>query len=121
MAEATIQAKPFDPTQIPQVVLPKHPCRYSIEGTVHTIADLKTIVQDDPDLSDALKDFLASELDAVKSNAAELDLHLVDQPQGGISLHIHIAPRHLGSRPKVSREPNPPPGKPKVDSQEILK
>ena len=92
---------------IPQVHLPKHPCRYSIEQCLHSIPELKATIEADKELDDSLKVFLLSELSKFTSNAAELDLHVVDQPQGGLSVHIHIAARHLGARPKSARDPKP--------------
>lgn len=76
-------------------VPPKNLIRFAIRGVVDKIGDLKSFVEKqdfDPDL----KTFIQSELDELKSNAAEIHLHDIEHPEGGFDLHLSIRPRHLG-------------------------
>jgi len=89
------------PSNIPIPVAPKNPVRFSIEGIVDKIPDLKKYVDTlecDPDL----KTFIQSELDEMTSNAAEIHMHDVERPGGGFNLHLTISPVHLGAKPAVS-------------------
>ena len=88
----------FDPDHIPRVLTAPHPLRLGIHGDTHTIEELRKIVNATEGLHDSLKQFIGEELGDIESNAAKIDLHLIDHPHGGVSLHLHIAPIHLGSR-----------------------
>jgi len=94
----------FDPNHVQEVLTAAHPLRYGIHGDTHFIGELKTIVEQSKSLHDSLKVFLCEELDEMESNAARLDLHLVDHPHGGLSLTLHISPVHLGARAVVHNQ-----------------
>jgi len=74
----------------------KHPCRCSILGTKHLIADLKLLIQKREDISDELKSVILAEIDSKKSNAAQVDMHVVDHTNGDSSIHIHVKNIDLG-------------------------
>ena len=65
-------------------------------GVMHTIADLQKLVKDHPEISPELKAVLAAELAAKTSNAAQVDLHVVDHANGDSSIHIHVKQVKLG-------------------------
>lgn len=50
----------------------------------------------DPVIPDHYKAVIQSELDGLKSNAAQVDVHVVDHPNGDISFSGHIKPIQLG-------------------------
>ena len=89
-AVKTVLSKPVE--------VPKHPLRYAIHGDTHFVDEIKKIVQADDKLTASLKSFVCEELSGIKTNAAEVHLHLIDHRNGGISLNLHISPRTLGRR-----------------------
>lgn len=76
----------------------KHPLRFSINGVMDKIPDLKKTIEDS-DLDVGLKTFLCSELDKMKSNAAEIHLHDVERSDGGFDLHVSLKSITLGAKP----------------------
>jgi hypothetical protein len=93
---APIQPPGDLPANVPTVQQAKHPCRYSILGLMHTIADLQKLVKDHPELSPEMKAVVASELASKTTNAAQVDLHVVDHSNGDSSIHIHVKQVKLG-------------------------
>lgn len=64
---------------------------------MHLIPDLKKLVTEIPELPQHYKDFIIHELDnTIKTNAAQVDLHVVDHADGSISIQGHIKPIKLG-------------------------
>jgi len=85
------------PKEAPQFAAQKHPLRFAILGKMHLIPDLKKLVTDHPELPEHYKAFIIHELDnTIKTNAAQVDLHVVDHADGGISIQGHIKPIQLG-------------------------
>ena len=80
-------------------MLAKELVRAAVRGITDKIPELKATVAGLP-LDEHLKAFIAGELDAMKSNAAELHLHDVEMPDGGFNLHLTIKPVQLGEREK---------------------
>ena len=74
----------------------KHPCRCSILGTMHTVAELRNIIAARDDISDELKAVVLAEVAQKTSNAAKVDMHVVDHANGDSSIHIHVAQIKLG-------------------------
>ena len=74
----------------------KHPLRFSIQGKKHLISNLKEMIAADAIIPDHYKAALAAELEKIKTNAAEVDLHVVDHADGGISFAGHVKPISLG-------------------------
>jgi hypothetical protein len=75
---------------------PKQLVRASINGITDNIADLKSAV-DSMDLNEHLKAYIASELDEITTNAAEILLHDIERPYGGFDLHICVKAVSLGA------------------------
>lgn len=75
--------------------LPKNPARFVIPGVCDRIPELRKYV-DGLDCDPDLKKYIASELDEITTNAAEIHLHNVDGPTGGMNLHLTVSPVHLG-------------------------
>ena len=84
------------PDYAPKIEVGKHPCRCSIAGAMHMIPDLQKIIAAKSDVSDELKAVIASEIAAKKSNAAQVDLHVIDHANGDSSIHIHVKQVQLG-------------------------
>lgn len=92
----TTKAQPDLPDHAPKFALVKHPLRFGVHGKKHMVAPLKELITADANIPKHWRDTLHAHLDELKSNAAELDLHIVDHPDGGISFQGHIKPIHLG-------------------------
>ena len=60
------------------------------------IEPLKGLISAIPEIPDQYKALLHSELDSIKTNAAQVDLHVVDHADGSISIQGHIKPIQLG-------------------------
>ena len=73
--------------------------RVAINGITDKIADLKTAIAAMA-LDEHLKAFIASELDEIETNAAEVHLHDIEVPGGGFNLHLCIKPVTLGTKAK---------------------
>lgn len=84
----------------PAPITAKHPLRYSIAGVTHTKEELKKIIAG-ADIPDWLKTGMAIAVDAKKTAAACLDLHVVDHANGDESGTWHVKGVHLGLPPKV--------------------
>lgn len=87
--------------KIPKPEAPEHPLRCSIQGDTHLKEELKKLV-DASEIPESLKVFVREELDEIETNAATIDLHLLDNANGSTTLNLHISPMHLGSR-KISK------------------
>jgi len=88
----------IDPKKIPLPVPGKNPVRFSINGIVEKIPELKKIIAAE-EFDEDLRAYILSELDELKSNAAEIHLHDVEFGDGqGFDLHLSIRARHLGTR-----------------------
>lgn len=85
------------PVGIPIPVAPKHPLRFAIHGDEEKIPVLKQMLLENKELHPGLKSFLQDKLDELESNAASIDLHEVDIPDGG-TLNITWKGRHHGKR-----------------------
>jgi hypothetical protein len=103
MSEITDPVKQFG-KNVPIPVAGKHPLRFAILGDQHMIPELKKIIAGKPDTMPAsLKQFFSDELDKLKSNAAQVDLHILDHPNGDVSGQFHIKAVNLGeNKPSVS-------------------
>lgn len=88
------------PADLPKTapVMPaiKHPCRCSILGTMHTKDQLQEIVSKRADISDELKAVILAEIKSKTSNAAQVDLHVIDHDNGDSSICIHVKQVALG-------------------------
>lgn len=89
--------KKFAPIAAPSLV------RRTIINITDTIPALKSFVAANDKLPDGLKSYIATELDLLKSNAAEINLHDVAKPEGGFDLHISVKEFHLGQRVPVAK------------------
>ena len=78
---------PVDPVQL---------VRTAVRGVTDKIPDLKAYVAA-LEIDEHLKGYIASELDEITENAAELHLHDVEMPGGGFNLHLTISPVKLGA------------------------
>ncbi len=94
-ATTTKEQPTFDP-HVPVFAPVKHPLRVGIHGKKHLIANLKDLITADAAIPDHYKPMLHAELDGRQSNAAEIDLHIVDHPDGSTSIQAHIKPIQLG-------------------------
>jgi hypothetical protein len=81
--------------RVPRPVPIKNPTRFSIMGKMHMIAELQQIVANAPGVDPEYKALILAELARVTTNAAQIDLHVVDH-QEGTSIAIHIKPVKLG-------------------------
>ena len=75
----------------------KHPLRVSVLGDTHLKDELKKIIQG-KEIDDTLKQFICDEIDEIAENAASVDLHVLDTPDGSVVVHLHIKPVKLGAR-----------------------
>ncbi len=82
--------------KVPRPVDVKSPIRFSISGKQHLIPNLQSIIESDATVAPEYKTVILSELSRQKSNAAQVDLHVVDHNDGGTSVAIHIKPVNLG-------------------------
>lgn len=85
------------------VPLPEEPVqlvRAAVSGTIDRIPELKAWIAEQ-ELDEHLKAFIASELDEITTNAAEVHLHDVEMPGGGFNLHLTIKPVRLGGSDKA--------------------
>ena len=88
----------LDPKKVPLPVPGKNPVRFQIRGIVERIPDLKRIIADQ-EFDEDLRAYIISELDELKTNAAEVHLHDIEFGDGeGFDLHLSIRARHLGTR-----------------------
>jgi len=60
------------------------------------VSNLKDLVTGIAEIPDHYKAVIHAELNNLKSNAAEIDLHVVDHANGDISIQAHIKPIQLG-------------------------
>ena len=84
------------PKTAPVMPAVKHPCRCAILGTTHTIAQLQEIIAQREDISAELKAVIKAEIAAKTSNAAQVDMHVMDHANGDSSILIHIKQVTLG-------------------------
>ena len=104
MSATTAQTLPPQPVQppadlpgnAPVMAQPKHPCRCSVVGVMHMIGELQNLIGERSDISPEIKAVLAAEIAAKSSNAAQVDLHVVDHANGDSSIHIHVKQVKLG-------------------------
>lgn len=92
-------AKPYPEWQehAPRFEAAKNPLRFGIHGKIHLVKELKTLIADLSVIPDHYKTVIQHELEnTIKTNAAQVDLHVVDHADGGISIHGHIKPIQLG-------------------------
>jgi hypothetical protein len=92
----TAKQQPQLPPHIPQFAPVKHPLRFGVHGKKHLIAPLKELIAADASIPAHYKDLIYAELDSMKSNAAEVSLHVTDNPDGSVSFSGHIKPIQLG-------------------------
>jgi hypothetical protein len=74
----------------------KHPCRCAILGLTHIVDQLQQLIAAREDISPEIRAVLKAEIAAKTSNAAKVDLHVVDHANGDSSIHIHVAQVKLG-------------------------
>jgi len=75
-----------------------HPLRFAIVDVTDKIAELQAFVAAQ-ECDEHLKGYIAEELGEIKSNAACLNVHVVDRADGGFDLHVSVKAVHLGGRP----------------------
>ena len=75
---------------------PKHPCRCAVVGLMHMKGELQNLISAHPDISPELKAVLVAEVASRTSNAAQVDLHVVDHANGDSSGHWHVKSVNLG-------------------------
>jgi hypothetical protein len=92
----TTKEQPALSKKTPQFQPVKHPLRFCISGRQHMIQPLKDLISADANIPDHFKAVLSAEIDNIKTNAAQVDLHVVDHADGGISFQGHIKPIQLG-------------------------
>jgi len=92
----TTKPQPELPDHAPRFAEVKHPLRFAIHGKKHMIGPLKDLIRSIAEVPDEYKSLLHAELDSLKTNAAQVDLHVVDHANGDISVHAHIKPIQLG-------------------------
>lgn len=88
----------FDPAKVPLPVADKHPLRCAIRGEMHLVEELRKSVLANETLDPDLRTYISTELDELETNAAQIDLHVIDHPdpRGGVILNLTITPRQLG-------------------------
>jgi hypothetical protein len=87
-----------DPSKIPLPAAGKNPVRFAIRGVTDRIPELHQLIEAQ-DFDSDLKRYIQSELSALGSNAAEINLHDVEYGDGeGFDLHLSIRARHLGAQ-----------------------
>ena len=96
MANEIPKAPPFDISKVPAPVPPHNPVRHAVYGVTDTIESLKAHIGQQ-DFHDGLKAFLTDELSKIKTTAATLHLHDVENPDGGFNVHITMSPFRLGA------------------------
>lgn len=74
----------------------KHPCRCAILGLMHITEQLQQLIAAREDISPELKAVLKAEIDSKNSNAAKVDMHVIDHANGDSSIHIHVKKVTLG-------------------------
>lgn len=92
--------KTKEDSNVPMPDPPVELVRAAVRGVTDKIPDLKVLVAG-WGIDEDLKTFIASELDELSSNAAEIHLHDVEMPEGGFNLHLMIKPVQLGEREKA--------------------
>ncbi|MEN6533315.1 MAG: hypothetical protein ABFD89_06605 [Bryobacteraceae bacterium] len=88
------------PSNVPMPLEPTQLVRAAVRGVTDKIPELKAIIAAWA-LDEHLKQFMASELDELSTNAAEIHLHDVEMPDGGFNLHLTIKPIQLGESDKA--------------------
>ena len=91
-----MKPQPELPKNVPQFSPQKHPLLFAIHGKKHLIAPLKDLISADANLQEPYKALLHHELSFVKTNAAEIDLHVVKHENGDVSFVGHIKRIQLG-------------------------
>lgn len=92
----TFAPQPELPPNAPKFAPIKHPLRFAIHGRKHMIKELKAMVAKDDTIPAHYQDMIKNELDLIKTNSAQVDLHVVDHADGGISIQMHVKPIQLG-------------------------
>lgn len=92
----TTKPQPTLPENVPQFALQKHPLLFAIHGKKHLIEPLKELIAADANLQEPYKALLNHELSFVKTNAAEIDLHVVKHENGDVSFVGHVKRIQLG-------------------------
>lgn len=92
----TTAEQPEMPPHVPQFAPVKHPVIFAIHGKKHVVENLKKLIDEDANLQDPYKALLKHELDFVKTEAAEIDLHVVKHENGDVSFQGHIKRIQLG-------------------------
>ena len=92
----TTKPQPELPANAPQFAPQKHPLLFSIRGKKHLIEPLRALIAADADLQEPYKAVLNHELSFVKTNAAEIDLHVVKHENGDVSFAGHVKQIQLG-------------------------
>ena len=84
------------PANVPQFEPVKNPVRFAIHGKKHMTGPLATLISEMKEISPHFKAMIQAELANVKTNAAQVDLHVVDHANGDISIQAHIKQIQLG-------------------------
>ncbi len=92
----TTAPQPELPPNAPQFAPVKHPLLFGVHGRKHLVANLKELIAADPNLQEPYKALLHHELSFVKTEAAEIDLHVIQQPNDDIDIQIHIKRVKMG-------------------------
>ena len=92
----TFAAQPEIEEHAPKFAPVKHPLRLAIHGRKHLVQSLKDMITADANIPAHYRDMLNAEIGNLKSNAAQVDLHIVDHADGSVSVQSHIKPVLLG-------------------------
>ena len=92
----TFAEQPEIEEHAPKFAPVKHPLRLAIHGRKHLIQPLKDMIAADQNIPAHYRDMLHAEIGNLKSNAAQIDLHIVDHADGSVSIQAHIKPVLLG-------------------------
>jgi hypothetical protein len=84
------------PPNTPRFAPVKHPVLFAVHGKKHLISSLKDLINADPNLQDPYKALLHHELSFVKTEAAEIDLHVIKLPNDDVHVQMHIKRHKLG-------------------------
>ena len=92
----TFTKQPEIEAHAPKFAPVKHPLRLAIHGRKHLVQPLKDMIAADTNIPAHYRDMLHAEIGNLTSNAAQVDLHIVDHADGSVSIQAHIKPVLLG-------------------------
>lgn len=98
---AAMDKNKSDVSKIHTVDIGPSPIRASIGGDLQTVAAAEAMIDGYADVPATLKQFLKDELAELETNACELHLHLLDLPNGDVTVAVHIKGVQMGPKAKV--------------------